>query len=122
MASGLLLGFVSSRNDSHSYQIAYICLLIVNIGIVEIYEVAACSQIITTILPQLKHVLFAIGILNISLNIGLCICNKDLPSILVILLCSSCILYSVVSFSYLKLLSLSRSPTRISWEVASCVF
>ncbi|KAH8595127.1 hypothetical protein B0O99DRAFT_159869 [Bisporella sp. PMI_857] len=73
----------------------------------------ACSHITTTILPKLKHVLFATGILNISLNIGLCIwfgiSNKDLPSILVILLCSSCTLYSVVSFSYLRLLSLSRT-------------
>ncbi|KAH6667751.1 hypothetical protein B0J14DRAFT_171385 [Halenospora varia] len=114
VASGLLLGFVSSRNDRHWCQIVYICLLIVNIGIVGIYEVEACSQINTTVFPRLKQVLLATGILNVSLNIGLCIwfgnSNKDLPSILAILLCSSCIVYSIVSFSYLKLLSRGRTP------------
>jgi len=114
VASGLLLGFVSLRNSSHWCQIAYICSLLVNIGIVETYEVEACSQINTTVFPRLKQVLLAIGILNISLTIGLYIwfgnSNKDLSSILVILLCSSCILYSIVSFSYLKLLSRGRTP------------
>jgi hypothetical protein len=60
VASGLLLGFVSSRNsmsnspylraiklkrsDSYWCQIVYICLLIVNIGMVGIYEVYTLNK------------------------------------------------------------------------------
>ena len=36
--------------------------------------------------------------------------NEDLPLILIILLCSNCILYSFVSFSYFKLHSLGLKP------------
>lgn len=114
VSSGLLLGFVSSRNANHWCEIVYVCLLVVNIGIVGIYEVECCWQIQTTVFPQLKQILLAIGILSILLNTGLCIwfgnINKDLPLILIILLCSNCILYSFVSFSYFKLHSLGLKP------------
>jgi len=76
VASGLLLGFVSSRSRNHWCEIAYVCLLIVNIGVVESYEVSTLNKRQNPYANTLTG-----GILLANLQGSLPVANTDFPCI-----------------------------------------